>query len=171
CGTLLLDEVSEVGLSVQAKLLRVLQERAFERVGSSTTIGSDVRVVATSNRDLPQAVGRGQFRNDLFFRLNVLPIHLPPLRDRAEDVPALARSFIAGICAREGREPMPIADDALELLQCYDWPGNVRELQNICERAVVLFGASGEAMTRARIEPWLGASSAAARVDAGQEMA
>src|SRR5690606_11636178 len=96
-GTLLLDDVSEVGLSVQAKLLRVLQERAFERVGSSMTIGSDVRVVATSNRDLPQAVGRGQFRNDLFFRLNVLPIHLPPLRDRAEDVPELARSFIARI--------------------------------------------------------------------------
>src|SRR5690606_32366810 len=115
CGTLLLDEVSEVGLSVQAKLLRVLQERAFERVGSSTTIGSDVRVVATSNRDLPQAVAGGQFRNDLFFRLNVLPIHLPPLRDRAEDVPELARSFIARICAREGREPMPIADGAREL--------------------------------------------------------
>ncbi|MFG0284803.1 MAG: sigma-54-dependent transcriptional regulator, partial [Phycisphaerales bacterium JB039] len=154
-GTLLLDEVSEVGLSVQAKLLRVLQERAFERVGSSTTIGVDVRVVATSNRDLPAAVGAGQFRNDLFFRLNVLPIHLPPLRDREEDVPVLARHFIEQICARDGRPPMAIEDDALDLLQRYDWPGNVRELQNICERAVVLFGARGETVSRARIEPWL----------------
>src|SRR6202008_778571 len=102
-GTLLLDEVSEIGQHIQAKLLRVLQERAFERVGSSLTIGIDVRVVATSNRDLPQSVARGDFRQDLFFRLNVLPIHLPPLRDRPEDVPALAEYFIAQFCRREGR--------------------------------------------------------------------
>ncbi len=161
CGTLLLDEVSEVGLSVQAKLLRVLQERTFERVGSSTTIGIDVRVVATSNRDLPQAVAGGQFRNDLFFRLNVLPIHLPPLRDRAEDVPELAMHFIGQICAREGREPMRLDPEAMALLQEYDWPGNVRELQNICERAVVLFGSSAAPISRGQIAPWLNCSQGA----------
>lgn len=157
-GTLLLDEVSEVGLGIQAKLLRVLQERMFERVGSSTTIGVDVRVLATSNRDLPKSVQAGQFRQDLFFRLNVVPIHLPPLRDRLEDVPALAETFIARICAREGRHPISIDQDAMELLSNYQWPGNVRELQNICERAVVLSkGTGATTITCALIEPWLGA--------------
>jgi two-component system, NtrC family, response regulator HydG len=159
-GTLLLDEVSEIGQHIQAKLLRVLQERAFERVGSSTTIGVDVRVVATSNRDLPQAVGRGEFRQDLFFRLNVLPIHLPPLRDRLEDVPLLARHFVAEICRREGRSPLEFETGAMALMQTYAWPGNVRELQNICERAVVLCslrqGKGGpKSLSRDTIEPWL----------------
>jgi transcriptional regulator with GAF, ATPase, and Fis domain len=159
-GTLLLDEVSEIGQHIQAKLLRVLQERAFERVGSSMTIGVDVRVVATSNRDLPQAVGRGEFRQDLFFRLNVLPIHLPPLRDRLEDVPLLARHFVAEICRREGRSPLEFEPGAMALMQNYSWPGNVRELQNICERAVVLCslrqGKGGaKSLSRETIEPWL----------------
>ncbi|MCA9279377.1 MAG: sigma-54-dependent Fis family transcriptional regulator [Phycisphaeraceae bacterium] len=157
-GTLLLDEVSEVSLSIQAKLLRVLQERMFERVGSSTTIGVDVRVLATSNRDLPKSVQAGQFRQDLFFRLNVVPIHLPPLRDRLEDVPALVETFITRICAREGREPIAIEPEAMELMSSYQWPGNVRELQNICERAVVLSNGTGATViTRTLIEPWLGA--------------
>ncbi|MCL4220528.1 MAG: sigma-54 dependent transcriptional regulator [Phycisphaerales bacterium] len=160
-GTLLLDEVSEVSPQIQAKLLRVLQERAFERVGSSMTIGTDVRVVATSNRDLPRAAARGDFRQDLFFRLNVLPIHLPPLRDRLEDVPALARHFVRQICQREGIEPVEMDADAVKLLTGYQWPGNVRELQNICERGVVLCGvrrSSGQQskiITRDLIEPWL----------------
>lgn len=156
-GTLLLDEISEVPQQIQAKLLRVLQERAFERVGSSVTIGVDVRVVATSNRDLPRSVASGQFRQDLFFRLNVLPIHLPPLRDRAEDIPMLAEHFVAQACAREGREPIAIEPGAIELMQQYQWPGNVRELQNICERAVVLSGgkAGERAITRALLQPWL----------------
>jgi two-component system, NtrC family, response regulator HydG len=168
-GTLLLDEVSEVSPSIQAKLLRVLQERAFERVGSSLTIGVDVRVVATSNRDLPQSVARGEFRQDLFFRLNVLPIHLPPLRDRLEDVPALAEAFIAQFCKREGRPLTRFDAEAMALLQAYQWPGNVRELQNICERAVVLTAArqrpAGKAapavqtVGRETIEPWLGAAT------------
>lgn len=153
-GTLLLDEVSEVGPQIQAKLLRVLQERAFERVGSSITIGVDVRIVATSNRDLPQSVKRGEFRHDLFFRLNVLPIHLPPLRDRAEDVPALASHFVGQICRREGREMIPLSQEAMGLLMQYRWPGNVRELQNICERAVVLAGKSAS-IERGLIEGWL----------------
>lgn len=159
-GTLLLDEVSEVGPQVQAKLLRVLQERMFERVGSSMPIGVDVRVIATSNRDLPKSVARGDFRQDLFFRLNVLPVHLPPLRDRSEDVPALAAHFIGQICRREGRPDMSMDAAALELLQAYSWPGNVRELQNICERAVVLSAATassggGDLVRRELIEPWL----------------
>lgn len=153
-GTLLLDEVSEVGPATQAKLLRVLQERAFERVGSSLPIGVDVRVIAASNRDLPRAVSRGDFRQDLFFRLNVLPLHLPPLRDRAEDVAPLAEHFIAAICRREGREPAVLEPGALDLLRGYSWPGNVRELQNICERAVVLCGQE-RTLRRDRIEPWL----------------
>ncbi len=165
-GTLLLDEVSEIGQHIQAKLLRVLQERAFERVGSSMTIGVDVRVVATSNRDLPQSVSRGDFRQDLFFRLNVLPIHLPPLRDRLEDVPAMAEHFIGQFCRREGRPAIRFEAEAMGLLQSYQWPGNVRELQNICERAVVLTTArqqpAGKAspvvktVGREVIEPWLG---------------
>jgi DNA-binding NtrC family response regulator len=159
-GTLLLDEVSEIGQHIQAKLLRVLQERAFERVGSSVTIGIDVRVVATSNRDLPQAVARGDFRQDLFFRLNVLPIHLPPLRDRLEDVPAMTGHFVTEICRREGRPLMEFEPAAMAMMQMYGWPGNVRELQNICERAVVLCSArAGRAgsrtISRDVIEPWL----------------
>ncbi|MEQ8769919.1 MAG: sigma-54 dependent transcriptional regulator [Phycisphaerales bacterium] len=158
-GTLLLDEVSEVSPQIQAKLLRVLQERAFERVGSSVTIGVDVRVVATSNRDLPKAAADGEFRQDLFFRLNVLPIHLPPLAERAEDVPALVEHFARLIAAREGTSPVAFDPGAIELLQGYAWPGNVRELANICERAVVLSaGVSGgrsPVVHRQLLEPWL----------------
>src|SRR5262249_36645173 len=124
------DEISEIPPNVQAKLLRVLQERAFERVGSSLTIGIDVRVIATSNRDLPRAAAKGEFRQDLFFRINVLPIHLPPLRHRVEDVPALAAHFLEETMRREGRESMRFSGEALGLLSEYSWPGNVRELQN-----------------------------------------
>lgn len=164
-GTLLLDEVSEISPQIQAKLLRVLQERSFERVGSSTSIGVDVRVIATSNRDLPSSVARGEFRQDLFFRLNVLPIHVPPLRDRAEDVPHLVEHFVGHFCRREGRPPLRFDPAAMSLLQSYHWPGNVRELQNICERAVVLNtlrpSVNGKALAapkpiaRDTIEPWL----------------
>ncbi len=160
-GTLLLDEVSEVSPQIQAKLLRVLQERAFERVGSSQTIGVDVRVIATSNRDLPQSAARGDFRQDLFFRLNVLPIHLPPLRERLADVPELAALFVRQICEREGLGTIEMSSDAVKLFTNYQWPGNVRELQNICERAVVLCGvrrsSGGDSrqITRELIEPWL----------------
>ncbi len=160
-GTLLLDEISEISPKIQAKLLRVLQERSFERVGSSRSIGVDVRVIATSNRDLPRAVASGEFRQDLFFRLNVLPIHMPPLRDRVEDIPALAEHFVRLVCVRDGRSRRRFDDEAIALMQRYEWPGNVRELQNICERAVVLSDgmgneAGGEGVIgRALIEPWL----------------
>ncbi|MBX3357213.1 MAG: sigma-54-dependent Fis family transcriptional regulator [Phycisphaeraceae bacterium] len=152
-GTLVLDEISEVSPRVQAKLLRVLQERTLERVGSSLSIGVDVRVVATSNRDLPRAVGRGEFRQDLFFRLNVLPIHLPPLADRLDDVPLLSQYFLGNVSEREGRPAKRFDDEALSVLMSYSWPGNVRELQNICERAAVL--SRDPVIGRSLIESWL----------------
>jgi DNA-binding NtrC family response regulator len=167
-GTLLLDEVSEVSPHIQAKLLRVLQERAFERVGSSLTIGVDVRVVATSNRDLSESIRRGSFRGDLFYRLNVLPIHLPPLRARRGDVLPLARHFVGRFCGREGREALAWTPEAAGLMERYAWPGNVRELQNICERAVVLATARGlERIEAALIEPWLGQTAAPAEAPGG----
>lgn len=162
-GTLLLDEISEISPKIQAKLLRVLQERAFERVGSSATIGVDARVIGTSNRDLPSCVAKGEFRQDLYFRLNVLPIAIPPLRERREDVPMLAKHFIREICRREGR-PTPILDrDSARIMQSYHWPGNVRELQNICERAVVLSAPrNGEhgVIRRELLEAWLSVAHA-----------
>jgi len=156
-GSILLDEVSEIPSSLQAKLLRVLQERSFERVGSSLTIGVDVRVIATSNRDLPRSVAKGDFRQDLFFRLNVLPIHLPPLRERPTDVPALAEYFVHQISTREGVDAMSFSQQAFVLMEKYAWPGNVRELQNICERAVVLGKVrESKVIGSDTIEPWLG---------------
>jgi two-component system, NtrC family, response regulator HydG len=133
-GTILLDEVSEMDLNLQGKLLRVLQENEFERVGSSETIRVDVRVVATSNRDLEASIAAGKFREDLFFRLNVVPVHLPPLRERTRDIPELARHFAARLTGGKGR----ITDEAVAALAEYSWPGNVRELANIIERAIVL---------------------------------
>ncbi|HYE62889.1 MAG TPA: sigma-54 dependent transcriptional regulator [Phycisphaerales bacterium] len=170
-GTLLLDEISEVNPQIQAKLLRVLQERAFERVGSSLTIGVEVRVIATSNRDLPATVAKGDFRQDLYFRLNVLPVHVPPLRERLEDVPALANHFAAQVCAREGRAALRFAPAAESMLMAYSWPGNVRELQNICERAVVLSGGMPGALrdgmiTPELIAPWVTPAAAATFVRA-----
>src|SRR4029453_18958622 len=134
-GTLLLDEISEIAPEIQAKLLRVLQERSYERVGSSTSRNVDVRVIATTNRDLPAEVATGSFRQDLFFRLNVLPLVMPPLRDHIEDIPALAAHFLADAASREGKTVKSAEPAALELMQRYAWPGNVRELQNSCERA------------------------------------
>ncbi len=153
-GTILLDEISEIAPALQAKLLRVLQESSFERVGSSVTQQVDVRVVATTNRDLGKEVREGRFRQDLFYRLNVIPIELPPLRQRAEDVPELCRHFLHGIAKRESSTFRHIEPEAIRLLQKYAWPGNVRELQNIIERATILESEAG--LVRAStIEPWL----------------
>lgn len=152
-GTLLLDEISEVSPQLQAKLLRVLQEGQFERVGSSTSMRVDVRVVATTNRDLTKSVADGTFRQDLYYRLNVLPIAIPPLRSRVADVPLLAEHFISMTAQREGRESKRFDDEALSLLKDYHWPGNVRELQNICERASVL--CRGSVIEGGLIQPWL----------------
>jgi DNA-binding NtrC family response regulator len=137
-GTILLDEISEMPLGLQAKLLRVLQEREFDRVGSNDPVRVDVRVVATTNRNLAKEVKEGRFREDLFFRLNVVPISLPPLSTRPDDVPALVVHFVEKYGARYGRQFEAIDDDALEYLKAQAWPGNVRELENRIERAVVL---------------------------------
>ena len=152
-GTLLLDEISEIEPPLQAKLLRVLQEQQFERVGSSLTMQVDVRVIATTNRNLIKAVADGSFRQDLFYRLNVLPIHLPPLCQRQDDIPLLAEHFLSQVAVREGKGPMRFDDEAVEQMLAYDWPGNVRELGNICERASVL--SRGRIISAAMIRPWL----------------
>jgi len=152
-GTILLDEVTEIDLNLQAKLLRVLQEKAFERVGSSRTIHVDVRVLATTNRDLQSLVAAGKFREDLYFRLAVLPLAVPPLRDRREDVPELIEYFLQRCAQRLQRPPRRLDASAQELLLGYHWPGNVRELENIVTRASVL--ATKETVTADELRPWL----------------
>ena len=152
-GTLLLDEISEIEPKLQAKLLRVLEEQQFERVGSSDTLSVDVRVLATTNQNLAEAVGEGRFREDLFYRLNVVPIRIPPLRERREDVPLLATHFGSAWPVGESGATLSFSDDCLELLKRYDWPGNVRELEHLVERAGVL--GLGPQATAAEIEPWL----------------
>ncbi len=137
-GTLFLDEISELTPAVQVKLLRVLQERSFERVGSNKTLTVDIRLIAASNRDLEQDVESGRFRRDLFYRLNVVPLTLPPLRERHEDIPLLAAHFAAKAAEKHGRPPVEMDPGLLEALQEYEWPGNVRELENLIERLVVL---------------------------------
>ncbi|MBM3848425.1 MAG: sigma-54-dependent Fis family transcriptional regulator, partial [Verrucomicrobia bacterium] len=142
-GTILLDEVSEVSMSLQAKLLRVLQEREFERLGGKHTISVDVRVIATTNRNLEDSIARREFREDLFFRLNVVPIHLPSLRDRISDVPAIAESFVTRNARRLGVPTPVIASESMDLLMNHTWPGNVRELENVLQRAMI-FAAQEE---------------------------
>jgi DNA-binding NtrC family response regulator len=154
-GTLFLDEVSELSPAVQAKLLRVLQERTFERVGGTRMIEVDVRVVAASNVDLAKAVRDRRFREDLYFRLNVFPVSIPPLRERLEDVPALVEHFIAKYAVRVGRHIRGVGKDALQALMRYRWPGNVRELENFVERAVIL--ATGDLLRPADFPLGVGA--------------
>ena len=137
-GTIFLDEVGELTLEVQAKLLRVLQEGQFERVGSARAVTTDVRVIAATNRDLGKAVDEGRFRADLFYRLNVFPIHVPPLRERPEDITLLAKYFTAKYAAQAGKRIETCSAKALRALATYPWPGNIRELQNVIERAVLL---------------------------------
>lgn len=137
-GTLLLDEISEMSLPLQAKLLRVLQEKQFEKVGNPETFQVDVRVIATTNRDLKEEIRKGTFREDLYYRLNVVPIELPPLRERKDDIPLLVEYFIRKYSRDNNKEISGINTDALKLLMKYNWPGNVRELENTIERAVVI---------------------------------
>src|SRR5438105_1035492 len=137
-GTLLLDEISELRPDLQPKLLRVLQEREFERIGGAGPVKCDVRVIATTSRNLEAEVSAGRFRQDLYYRLNVFPISIPPLRDRREDIPVLAHRFAARAAAEPGKEIQGCETDAIELLCGYDWPGNVRQLQHAVERAVIL---------------------------------
>jgi len=136
-GTIFLDEVGELPPETQVALLRVLQEHKFERVGGVQTIQSDVRVIAASNRNLYRAIAGGSFRSDLFYRLNVFPIEVPPLRERTEDIPALIDYFVKSF-AKSGKKMRRVDDKTLKLLQSYTWPGNVRELQNVIERSIIL---------------------------------
>ena len=145
-GTLFLDEVGTMSMSLQMKLLRVLQEREFERVGDNQTIKVDVRVIAATNADLARMVSEGSFREDLYYRLNVIPVVLPPLRDRREDIPLLVQHFLQKFCAEQGRPVMTVSQTAMRLLMTHAWPGNVRQLENAMERAVALSG------TRTQIE-------------------
>ncbi len=137
-GTLLLDEVSEMPLALQAKLLRVLQEREVERVGGRKTIALDVRVLAASNRDLQAAVEQGMFREDLYYRLNVFPLLIPPLRERAQDIVPLAQHILAGLAGRLDRHGFEFSESALQRLRQHAWPGNVRELENVIQRAAIV---------------------------------
>lgn len=156
-GTILLDEVTEIDLNLQAKLLRVLQERAFERVGSSRTLRVDVRVLATTNRNLQAEVAAGRFREDLFFRLAVVPLVVPPLRERREDIPELAQYFFDRCAERLSRDPCMLEPAATELLMEYHWPGNVRELENLVTRAAVL--NTGQPVAADELQRWIMALS------------
>ena len=137
-GTLFLDEIGDMSLKTQAKVLRVLEEQAFERVGGRETLRVDVRVIAASNRDVVSLIAQGAFREDLFYRLNVIPIEVPPLRTRKEDVPALVEHFIRVFCAENGKRLKTVASSALTYFMTYEWPGNVRELRNMVERLVIM---------------------------------
>ena len=152
-GTLLLDEISEIPMTLQAKLLRVLQEKQFERVGSSVTRNVNVRIIATTNRDLRQWSKDGKFREDLYYRLSVLPVYIRPLRQRRGDILALAEYFL-DVLSKRDKKPQPrLARETAQLIEGYHWPGNVRELENLIERAWVLSG--GERIDADLIEPWL----------------
>jgi len=137
-GTILLDEIADMSLKTQAKILRILQEQKFERVGGAEMIFVDVRVIAATNRDLKEEIQKGRFREDLYYRLNVIPLVVPPLRDRKADIPILVEHFIVEFCRENHKEPKKISSAAMELLISYPWPGNVREIKNIVERMVIM---------------------------------
>ena len=139
-GTLFLDEIGDMSLSAQTKVLRALQENEITRVGSDKAIKVNVRVLAATNKDLKKEIAEGHFREDLFHRLNVIPIHVPDLKDRKEDIPLLVNHFIHMICTEQGWKNKQISKEAIEALQSYDWPGNIRELRNVVERLIILSG-------------------------------
>jgi transcriptional regulator with GAF, ATPase, and Fis domain len=139
-GTLFLDEIGDMSLAAQAKVLRALQNGEITRVGGDATVAVDVRVIAATNKELEVAVGKGEFREDLYFRLNVVPIKSPSLRDRLEDVPSLARAFLEEFCAENGMRTKPVEAEVMEALVEHHWPGNVRELRNVVERMAILSG-------------------------------
>lgn len=155
-GTLFLDEIGDMSLETQAKVLRCLQENKIQRVGSSRSIDVDVRVIAATNQDLEAKMDSGEFREDLFYRLNVIPITVPPLRDRRSDIPRLAEHFLRRFCEENGRKVKTFDSNAVERLRRYDWPGNVRELKNICERLVIMF--PGEIISDVDVERTIGIS-------------
>ena len=148
-GTLFLDEIGDMSLKTQAKVLRILQERKFERVGGNKTIEVDVRVIAATNKDLEAEIAEGNFREDLFYRLNVIPFHVPPLRERKADIPHLAKHFLEYFCSQESRETKALDDESLDIFKNYSWPGNVRELKNLIERLAIM--TPGNTITKEQI--------------------
>jgi formate hydrogenlyase transcriptional activator len=164
-GTVFLDEVGEIPLELQPKLLRVLQEREYERLGSSRTLRTDARLIAATNRDLEALSSEHKFRQDLFYRLNVFPITVPPLRDRREDVPMLVRHFAQAFARRMKKPIETIPTETMEALTRYDWPGNIRELQNLVERAVILSAGQTLEVPLAALNPRSTNSSPAAASD------
>ena len=165
-GTIFLDEVGELPIEMQIALLRVLQEREFERVGGTTAIRADVRVVAATNRDLGAAIAAGTFRSDLYYRLNVFPVEMPPLRERTEDIRELAEMFVDRYACQAGRAIRRISERTLERLEAYAWPGNVRELQNVIERSVIVC----ESEVLSIDESWLSSEATAAQPVARQPL-
>jgi two-component system nitrogen regulation response regulator NtrX len=164
-GTLFLDEIGDMSLKTQAKVLRALEEQAFERVGGREPLRVDVRVIAASNRDVVSLIAQGRFREDLFYRLNVIPIEVPPLRARKEDVPALVEHFIRVFCAENGKRLKTVSPSALTYFMTYDWPGNVRELRNMVERLVIM--VPGEAIGAEDLPPPLRPKSETAAATPG----
>ena len=160
-GTIFLDEIAELSPEIQVSLLRVLQEKEFERVGGNRTIKTDVRVIVATNKDLRREVNEGRFRTDLYYRLNVFPIHVPALRERVNDIPVLVDYFAARLAARTGKRIRQIENRSLETMKQYSWPGNIRELQNVIERCVIL--AAGEVL---RVDPTMLMQRAATAVSA-----
>ena len=171
-GTLLLDEVADMPLETQGKILRVLQEQSFRRVGGDTEVEVDVRVIAATNRDLQQEMSAGRFREDLFYRLNVVPIRVPPLRERREDVPMLARHFVTLSADASGMAARPLGEDAVAALQAYEWPGNVRQLRNVIDWMLIMAGGGAREPIRAdQLPPEIGsATPAALRWEKGSEI-
>jgi two-component system nitrogen regulation response regulator NtrX len=166
-GTIFLDEIGDMSLKTQAKVLRILQERKFERVGGTRTIDVDVRIIAATNKVLEDEIRTGAFREDLYYRLNVVPFVVPPLRERSDDVPLLAGHFLNLYCRREGRESKIMGPETMELLKAYDWPGNIRELKNLIERLVIM--APGNTITPNHLPDYL-ATVQAGRLQAGSRL-
>ncbi|HSJ23356.1 MAG TPA: sigma-54 dependent transcriptional regulator [Longimicrobiales bacterium] len=160
-GTLFLDEIAELSAEAQAKLLRAIESGTFERVGGQTAMRADVRVIAATNRDLEQALAEGTFREDLYYRLNVLRVHMPPLRDRLDDLPELVAHLMGRLHQRQGLPPARLDRDAMAFLEAYHWPGNVRELANVCERLAILH--PGRSVGRAEVAAMLAPESAGQR--------
>ena len=156
-GTLFLDEIADMSLSAQAKVLRVLEDGVVTRIGGAKPVSVDVRVIAATNKNLESEIAEGRFREDLYYRLNVVPLAVPALRERREDVPLLLAHFVALLSAREGMTPRTIASDAVERLTTYDWPGNVRELRNTVERLLIL--STGNTITAADVDRLVGQRS------------
>jgi transcriptional regulator with GAF, ATPase, and Fis domain len=165
-GTIFLDEIGDLPAETQISLLRVLQEREFERVGGNQPIRADVRVIAATHRDLPAAIAEGSFRSDLFYRLNVFPIEVPPLRERASDVPLLIEHFLRLLKSKLQREVRGLDDKTLEMMRSYSWPGNVRELQNVIERWAIVSGSSDVVIDESWFAPEVAPAKAADREQA-----